>query len=281
MEAKIELIALDMDGTLFNHNSQISQEDQEAIKTASGSGIHIAISTGRPYIGLPADLLGSLGVRYAITANGAAIYRLPEKECIFSSCMETELICPILRELLTYDIHCDAFIGGNGYSQKSFWPNISKLDMPDSIKTYIRTTRTLTDCLAAFIEENRLEVQKMTLNFYPMPDGSFKDRENVFSLLSKNPNITLLSGGYHNLEFTKAGTTKGMGLRFLADLLGVPLGHTMACGDTQNDLDILKTAGIGVAMGNAEEEVKRSADFITLTNEESGVSYAIRKFTAR
>lgn len=274
----ITLIALDMDGTLFNHDSQISEKDQSAIRRAADAGIQFTISTGRPYIGLPTELLSSLGIRYAITSNGAAIYRLPEKECIFSSCMEPELLCPILRRLQNYDIHFDAFIHGDAYSQKSIQPNIDRLDMPDSIKKYIKSTRILTDNLADYIQENALEVQKMTLNFYPLPDGSFQYREEVFSLLASCPEITFLSGGYHNLEFTKAGTTKGLGLRFLADFLKLPLDTTMACGDTQNDLDIIKTAGIGVAMGNARDEVKEIADFITLSNEESGVAYAIEKF---
>lgn len=50
----------------------------------------------------------------------------------------------------------------------------------------------------------------MTLNFYPLPDGTFKHREEVKALLASHPEITFLSGGFHNLEFTKAGTTKGM-----------------------------------------------------------------------
>ncbi len=278
MKRNIQLIALDMDGTLFNSKSQISKKDQDAIKAAADAGIHITISTGRPLVGLPVDLLSSLGIRFAITSNGAGIYRLPEKECIFSGCMEPPLVCSILRALAPYDLHYDAFINGNGYGQKSLQPVIDRLDMPDSIKSYIKTSRTLTDNLADFIEENALPVQKMTLNFYPTKDGVFQDRDAVLSLLSSNPEILLLSGGYHNLEFTKAGISKGTGLAFLSDLLKLPVSDTLACGDTENDIDILTAAGIGVAMGNAMENVKKAADFITLSNEESGVAHAIRKF---
>ena len=52
----------------------------------------------------------------------------------------------------------------------------------------------------------------------------------------------------------------------------------MACGDSSNDLDMIKAAGIGVAMGNADKEIKAAADFITKTNEEDGVAYAIKTF---
>lgn len=276
--SKIKFVALDIDGTLFNNNSEIGEKDQQTIKAATDAGVHVVISTGRPYIGVPVDLLSSLGVKYAITSNGAGVYRIPEKECIYSSCMEPALVCPIIRELQKKDIHFDAFIGGNRYGQKSMQPIIDRLGMPLSVREYVKTTSIVTDDLADFIEERQLEVQKITLNFYPLPDGSFKDREETFSLLSSYPQITLLSGGYHNLEFTKAGTTKAMGLRFLANLLGITMEETMACGDSQNDLDILNAAEMSVAMGNAKEEVKKIADFVTLTNEECGVGYAIRKF---
>ena len=73
MKQPVSLIALDMDGTLFNGQSEISKEDQDAIREASSRGIHVAISTGRPYAGLPVTLLSGLGVSYAITSNGAAV----------------------------------------------------------------------------------------------------------------------------------------------------------------------------------------------------------------
>lgn len=278
MEKVIRLVALDMDGTLFNQQSQISETDQNAIREITAKGVEVTISTGRPYIGLPVKLLSDLGIRYAITSNGAAIYHLPDKECLHESCMEPELVCPIIQKLQKKDIHMDAFIAGDGYSQHSCIPGIDRLVMPESIRRYIKETRTFTDNLAAFIEEKHLAVQKMTLNFYPLADGTFKHREEVKELLASYPQIAFLSGGYHNLEFTKTGTTKGMGLRFLCSYLNLSLDQTMACGDTQNDMDILKTAAIGVAMGNARREIKEIADFITLSNEESGVAYAIRHF---
>ena len=80
------------------------------------------------------------------------------------------------------------------------------------------------------------------------------------------------------MEYTKAGTTKAMGLRFLADLLDVPMECTMAVGDTTNDADIIQAAAIGVAMGNASNDIKGIADFVTKSNLDSGVAYAIDKF---
>lgn len=280
MTPDIKLIALDMDGTLLNNQGQISPKTQDAIRKATASGIHVVISTGRPYIGLPVELLCSLGIHYAITSNAAAVYRLPEKKCIYSSCMTPEIVCPIIRRLEKNDIHYDAFIDGNRYSEDRMQPIIDRLSqMPATTREYVKRTGNMVNNLADYIMEKNLEVQKITLNFYPLPDGSFKDRDTVISILSEFPQITFQSGGYQNLEFTKAGTIKSTGLRFLAEQFGVTMEQTLACGDSQNDIDILKAAHIGVAMENASDEVKKAATFVTLSNENDGIAHAIYKFT--
>lgn len=279
MEKKISLIALDMDGTLFNNKSQISDIDGQAIRTAIENGIEVVISTGRPYVGLPQKLLQNLGIRYAITANGAAIYRLWDKKCLYSNCMPAALVTPIIQELQKETIHIDAFIQGDSYSQNSCKPMIDHLDMPVSIREYIKATRIYTDDLVAFIQEQNLSVQKMTLNFCRNEDGVYVSREAAKNILRSHPEVTFLSGGYHNLEFTRAGTTKGKGLLHLCELLGISIHETMACGDTSNDIDILRTAEIGVAMANATEQVKEIANYTTRSNEEYGVAHAISHFT--
>ena len=275
----IKLVALDLDGTLFDNSSHISERNLTAIRSITDKGIHVVISTGRPFEGIPFDQIKGTGINYAITANGSAIYRLPEKECIFSNCMRPETVAPIIRYLQTKDIQYDAFIGGNRYSEEHGQDVIERLtQMPAATRSYIKASGILTENLADFILERDLEVQKMTLNFYPLPDGSYKDRVDVWNHLKANPQVTVLSGGYQNVEFTKAGTTKAMGLRFLAEMFEIPIEETMAVGDSQNDMDIMQAAGIGVAMENATDEVKAIADFVTKSNLEDGVGYAIEKF---
>lgn len=278
MKTPVRLVALDMDGTLLNAANEISEENKNVIRKACEEGVEVVISTGRPYVGLHEDELVPLGVHYAITANGAAVYRMPEKECIYSNLIDHEIVCPIIRELQKLDIHMNAFVGGFRYGETSELSMIEKLTMPPATREFIRSTTIAVEDLAAYLEEHKLGVEKMTLNFYPLEDGTFKDRERVMQQLDANPQVTYLSGGFANLEITKTGTTKGTGLRVLADTLGISIDETMAVGDTGNDLDIIKTAGIGVAMGNAIEEVKKAADFVTASNEEDGVAYAIRKF---
>lgn len=274
----IKLVALDLDGTLFDNSSRISERNLTAIRSITDKGIHVVISTGRPFEGIPFDQIKGTGINYAITANGSGIYEISTGKCLYENAMDEELVTPILNFLLTRDIHMDAFIGGKGYTQVQCVETAQKLTVPSSIKNYIITTRTRLDNILQFIHENQLKVQKMTLNFYPAADGTLIDRETVRKFLVSNPSITTVCGGYNNLEFTRADANKGVGLRKLAEILGVNPDATMAIGDTENDLAIIEAAGIGVAMGNATDAVKARADYVTTTNTKDGVAAAIEHF---
>lgn len=274
----IKLVALDLDGTLFDNSSRISERNLTAIRSITDKGIHVVISTGRPFEGIPFDQIKGTGINYAITANGSGIYEISTGKCLYENAMDEELVAPILNFLLTRDIHMDAFIGGKGYTPVQCVETAQKLTVPSSIKNYIITTRTRLDNILQFIHENQLKVQKMTLNFYPAADGTLIDRETVRKFLVSNPSITTVCGGYNNLEFTRADANKGVGLRKLAEILGVNPDATMAIGDTENDLAIIEAAGIGVAMGNATDAVKARADYVTTTNTKDGVAAAIEHF---
>ena len=274
----IKLVALDLDGTLFDNSSHISERNLTAIRSITDKGIHVVISTGRPFEGIPFDQIKGTGINYAITANGSGIYEISTGKCLYENAMDEELVTPILNFLLTRDIHMDAFIGGKGYTPVQCVETAQKLTVPSSIKNYIITTRTRLDNILQFIHENQLKVQKMPLNFYPPADGTLIDRETVRKFLVSNPSITTVCGGYNNLEFTRADANKGVGLRKLAEILGVNPDATMAIGDTENDLAIIEAAGIGVAMGNATDAVKARADYVTTTNTKDGVAAAIEHF---
>ena len=279
MTKDIKLVALDMDGTLYTDKLEITEENRNAIKKALAAGVHIVISTGRPYCGRPLDIFRELGIRYAITVNGCGIYDITNNTCIYDNCMSPEIVTSIVRYLQKKDIHYDAFIDGKRYREANKQHIVEHLtQFPEATRKFVKNNALFVEDLAAFIEEQQLTTQKMTINFIPMPDGTFKDREDVWEYLTARTDVTALCGGYHNIEYTLAGTSKAMGLRFLAEYLNVPMEATMACGDSQNDADIMQAAAIGVAMANASNDIKAIADFVSKSNNDSGVAYAIEKF---
>ena len=96
--------------------------------------------------------------------------------------------------------------------------------------------------------------------------------------LAEIPGIFVTSSLSNNLEVNAVGADKGGALLRLAELLGIRQEATMAFGDGENDISMLRMAGIGVAMENAEDHVKEAADYVTVTNNEAGVAAALRKF---
>lgn len=251
MNDKIQLIALDLDGTLYNANGQISDKNREVLKHAIDRGITVVISTGRPYVGLPLSDLKEIGIDYAITANGAGIYRVADKSCLSENAISPEDGAALLRTLYRYPLHLDAFINGDAYTQASTRELIDRLQISESLRAYIRDTRIVVDDLADYVSSNRLGIQKLTLNFIPDGNGGLCAREDITSILRDRPEYHYVSGGFRNIEVNKSGVSKAKGLRFLCETLHIPLSRTMACGDSENDLDIVSLAGIGVAMANA------------------------------
>lgn len=273
--SQIKLIALDMDGTLFNNEGEISEKDRETLKKATEAGVAVAVATGRAYAELPVEMLYEIGVRYAVTGNGSGVYRLPDKECVFSDCLENEVVYDILAELDQLDVYYDVYVEGLVYCPKSVSHNIRKMDMPESLYDHIERTRIFVDDAARFLKECGKSAEKVTINFALQEDGTYLDREASAKILDRYPQVQYLCGGYHNWEFTRAGVTKGTGLHFLAEKIGVSMDQTMACGDSENDLYMLKEAHVAVAMGNATKQIKEISDFVTLSNEESGVAHAV------
>ena len=96
----IKLVALDLDGTLFDNSSHISERNLTAIRSITDKGIHVVISTGRPFEGIPFDQIKGTGINYAITANGSGIYEISTGKCLYENAMDEELVTPILNFLL-------------------------------------------------------------------------------------------------------------------------------------------------------------------------------------
>ena len=274
----IKLVALDLDGTLFNSNGEISAKDRETLKRATEAGVAVAVATGRAYTELPIEMFYEIGVRYAITGNGSAVYRLPNKECVLSDCLDNEVLYDILEELKTLDVYYDVYIEGRVYRPESVTHNIRKMDMPTAVHELVEQSRIVVDDLVEFIKASGKAVEKTTINFAYLGNGVCLDRDNTTAILDRYPQIEYLTGGFHNWEFTKAGVNKGSGLKFLAERIGVDVSQTMACGDSQNDYSMIVAAEVGVAMGNASAVIKEAADYISLSNNESGVAHAIEKF---
>ncbi len=297
-QAPIKLIGLDLDGTVFDNKKVISERTKKAITEAIKQGVVVIPATGRPLAGVPQEFAAIEGVQYALTANGAAIYNLESRECVYKDTMSTELASEVISRLQQYDVMVDAFIDGMGYVEADVLAAKDQFAMSEVIKKYIMSTRKTVDNLADYIREGNFDVEKITVNFKPMPEtaklerGNQKMQENdnepvllqkkeVMEIMAEYPQLVAVSGVPTNLEITMASADKGNGMIKLGEYLGIKREEIMTCGDSENDMAMILAVGFGVAMANGTDEVKEAANYITASNEEDGVAEVIEKFVLR
>lgn len=278
-------IGLDLDGTVFNNEKKIPEENRLAIIEAIENGYCVVPVTGRPMCGVPEELMVIPGIEYVIAANSAVIYHVEDFvqqkwTRIYEDLLEDEKVLEVLEILEEYPVVPDCFVDGKGHMPMKGREMIPKLGLAPAMAKYLLDGREFFPDLKEYVRQESKQVEKITINFYLNEEGLGKKQE-VFEELSQVKEITLVSGAPHNLEVNTLTARKGNGLLKLAQLLGIPQEKTMACGDDSNDLDMIQKAAFGVAMENASEELKAKADFITWSNEESGVAHAIREFRKR
>ena len=134
--------------------------------------------------------------------------------------------------------------------------------------------RTPVPDLKTYVRERNDSVQKVQMHFL-----TEQERKAMQPKLEKLwPDMALSSSFINNIEINSLDATKGAALAFLCDYLGVDVSQSMSFGDGTNDISMLKAAGIGVAMGNAMDEVKVHADYVTDTCDNDGMAKAIERF---
>ncbi len=278
---EIKMIGLDLDGTVLNNKKEFSIRNKNAIKEAIKKGIVVLPATGRPLAGIPKEFLELEGVRYALSANGAVIYDILEEKKLYEDCMDFEMVLSILSKLKEIDIMADVFIEGVGYVEREILAYNIQYAPSEELREYLLKTRNPVDDLLSFVASKKQPIQKMTINFRTMEDGTLCGKEAVLNVLASYTQLSVVSGMPTNLEVTKHTATKGNGLLVLGKLLGIEKDSIMACGDSGNDREMLRTVGLGVAMGNATPDVLEVADFVTTSNEEDGVACAIEHFVLK
>lgn len=272
---EIKLIATDMDGTFLDDNKIAPEENIEALRECAARGIEVVPATGRTIFAVPEEIKNLPGVRYAITTNGAVVADLKEGTILSSCKMSKETAIKIMEMARDSedDIMYDAYVEGIGYTSEYFMDNLNHYAKSPGIAGLIRKTRRAVLDHIEYVRQCDSEIEKINLFFVDM-EARKRMRERLLAM----PEIVVTSAIPENLEINAAGASKGGALRRLAEYLSINIEETMAFGDGENDISMLREAGCGVAMENAEPSVKEAADYITKTNNEAGVADAIRRF---
>ena len=273
---KIKMIGLDLDGTLLTDRKEFTDRSKRALRTAIDSGIVVLIATGRPLTGIPEEIRNFPGMRYALTSNGAKVMDVWENRVVDEHLLSAKLAEKALEICGKYDTLQEVYYDGVSYAPADKRDMIPRYHKNPNMWEYMRKTRTWVEDIFRMVRESDRGLDKIQTVFADM-----EQRTKAWQELSEVEGLELVGSLGYNIEINAAGVNKGSGLVSLGRLLGIRREEIMACGDGDNDLLMLKEVGFGVAMANAEEEVKKAADYITLSNEEDGVADAIEKFALR
>ena len=262
-----KLIAIDMDGTLLREDKTISDRTKEAIKKAIEKGVKIVLASGRPIEGLVRYLEELQLVTeedYVMSFNGSVIQNVKTKEIISKNILKGSDLKVLYKLAQQIGVNIHAFT-----KQGCVTPVMNE---------YTKLEGSI----------NGIEVHEMDFNKIDDDEDVIKvmfiDPEPVLAeAIEKIPahtyeDFTVVRSAPYFLEFLNKASSKGTGVKALAEHLGILKEEVICIGDAGNDLDMIEFAGLGVAMGNAFEEVKAAADYITLDNNSDGVAHVIEKF---
>ncbi|WP_026676685.1 Cof-type HAD-IIB family hydrolase [Fictibacillus gelatini] len=281
----MKVIAIDLDGTLLSKEGVISGENKKAIKEAQRKGHVVSICTGRDIddvrrllqmADLDCPIIAGNGA--IVSVDGAIVNSTP---LIHGEALE--ILHQIEKQEIFYHVYTNEgiFAPKNGEKSvaveldifKSANPEADEEELKNVAKMYLHQFGLNTIDSAAALKSESLEFFKILPFSYQT-----KKMEDLRKSLLKNPNLAVTSSADHNLEINHIDATKGNGLAQLANHFNIPMKDTVAIGDNLNDVSMLKTAGLAIAMGNALDEIKELAHQTTLTNDEDGVAFALRKY---
>lgn len=262
-----KLIALDMDGTLLNENKKISQNNLKSIKTAIKNGTKVVLATGRPLKGIE-NFLKELDLvqnnNYSVSFNGALVQNNTTGQVLS-------------RNILSHD-------------DVKYLYNLSKklnVNRHALTKDYVITTNhnpytdiesSLNGIPTYIMDLNNLDPSTEIIKFMFVDDPEILDE--VIKNLPKEvyEKYTVVRSATYFLEFLHPVANKGTGVEAIAKELNINSNEIICVGDAGNDIHMLQYAGLGVAMENAFDEVKKVADYITKSNANDGVAHVINEF---
>ena len=261
-------IALDLDGTLTNHEKVVTPKTREALLQASAKGAVIILASGRPTYGIePVAECLELNKQggYILSYNGGNIVNAKTGEKLFSQFLPDEVIPELY-----------AYAEENGHALLGYAGNEIITEMPDD--QYVKEESRINKMNIRKVENlfEALEPHPTKLLMTGDPTLMLKAEEELVEKLGDRMDIFRSAPFF--LELVPKGIDKAKSLTRLLAKINLTPSDLIAFGDGYNDLSMLKLAGMGVAMENAAPEVRAEADYVTLSNEEDGVAAALEHF---
>jgi hypothetical protein len=270
MKQTKKIIFLDLDGTLLNDKKEITPGNRQAIEQALNHGHIVTIATGRPLRSGEA-VARELGLTmpgcYLICFNGAVIYDMNRQEIVAEETLDLDLVQLLFDEAEKDGIYIQTYDHEKVLTRRG----------APQLQQYSAFTGQAYEINAEFPKgiqpPNKVLLSDLSLS------GILNEFQKKMRYVEQEKRCYSAFSCSEYLEYCPLNASKGKAVEKLSAQLGVALEHTIAAGDEQNDLSMIRTAGIGVAMQNAKPEVKEIADYVTEhDNNHDGIAEIIYKF---
>lgn len=265
-----KILFTDIDGTLLDDKKELSKKNIEAIERAIRAGHYVVIDTGRP-LASAKTVVKKLGLMmsgcYIIAYNGAIVYDCATEQILKKEFLSFECVKELFEKAEQKGIYVQTYKGEEIITEQ-------QTKELEAYRTHTKLSYQVVDDVLEALTEEPQKVILISLDEKEKLE-EFR-RENME--WQKDKCISFFSCDEY-LEYCPLNSTKGSGIEYLCKLLNISMERTIAVGDERNDIPMIQTAHIGVAMKNAKDEVKECADYVTeKTNNESGVAEIIEKF---
>lgn len=271
----IRMIVTDLDGTLLTGYDTISNENLKAIRAAMGRGVHFVVASGRSAHSCGRILMKyGLDTTHIIAANGAHTIDKPFGNTLSMHQMDGALAKACMAIFKAHQLfgclYTSAAVIYNTKEAMDYFEWMPEADLVDDVRK---------QCILYGHEAVQTALSGLVLKvFCCYQEGQETSFAAARAACAALPGACLTSSWRDNFEVMPIGVDKGAALQALALRLGITRGEVMAFGDQANDLPMLTWAGIGVAMGNAQDGVKQAVPYVTKRCDEAGVAYGIDRW---
>jgi Cof subfamily protein (haloacid dehalogenase superfamily) len=261
-------VFLDMDGTLLKSDHSVSEATQATLRKLTGKGIPVILVSARPLDAmLPTANLIGLEKYPLMSLNGS--YIVQEEKAIFQAFIDLKTTAALAGEIRPFQASVAYYVQREWFAERSdIWTEHEQKIM--DVKLQVQP---FAEMAATWAGRNTGPNKLMVMS---EPSSISAIQQHLLSLYQGRLNIYPSKPTY--LEIMDIKASKSNALRFLIEKMKISREETIAMGDNYNDGEMIKYAGMGVAMGNAPDEIKALADYVTDTNNEDGVRKALERF---
>ena len=269
----IRLIAMDLDQTVLNREGKLSETTRRVLEELLEKGICVVPASGRPLAAFPEDVLALKGLEYAIASNGTAIYHLPSDACLARFSLSLQTAEQILGLTKGLPVAHEFYLRGKAWASADYVEHPEKYGAVGKTAEYIRATRSPFEDAGEFVRRHERDLDCMDV---VVAQEGLK-RKVTEEIVRSCRGIYVTTSDSRLIEVADERAGKHRAMTYLAKRLHIPAAGTAAFGDGDNDAEMLKAAGVGIAMENATVLCREAADYVTLSHEKDGVAWGIRK----